>query len=205
YQIRLKDVTLYEGKNEVTLLARNDDAWSLSPGVTTIEYKKPLVPPKITLIEPHSGSITWRKSTYTLRFQIESPEKLQLVEVRRGDQKVGAPILVDKLQKKSQGRFEVSHEVELKPGPNEFDIVAASDGGKVPRPTRVEISTPPQGAWLEIVGLQPPSGPLLKPDEKDGRVTFPAVPTGRATLLGRVVWLDERDEQLNQGAKGRQK
>ncbi|HXG11882.1 MAG TPA: WD40 repeat domain-containing protein [Gemmataceae bacterium] len=195
YTVRLRGVALSEGINEVSLLAANDEAWSLHPAVQKIEYRRPLIPPTITLLDPVGDPRTVRAPRYTLRFQVESKQPLTRIAVLRQRQVIAAP-QVAALKRNAKGVYEVEQEVPLVPGVNDLEIVAASPDGESRVP--VQLSTPALGVWVDILGLQPSAGgPLIPPVVSgNGQVLFPQVPDGRLRLFGRVHFLNERDDKL---------
>jgi WD40 repeat protein len=207
YLVRLPDVPLAAGDNEVRLTVGNAEANSRDPGTITLRYQPPKPPPpkpQVDILEPQRD-LTGNMPRFTLELRVQSSSPLKMIELRRGTA-VLSRVPVAGLEANAQGLFEVrrTHTVDLTPGANSLHVVASNEGGEqsayrvitfVLQPVRIE------DVKLEL--RQDSGTTLLLPDATvHDRVSFTtAVPQsrpGKLWLHGRVTWLDGTDRLLNE-------
>jgi hypothetical protein len=197
WTVKLKDVPLDAGKNEVRLWVSNAEAQSREPGVWSINFA-PERPPEVAITQPAVDS-TMTERDLKVRGRIKSAAPLRRVEiVSEGRTLLRDSVDVSKLTASSPGVYELPETlVKLQTGDNRLRIEAVSDGGL--GYATVVVGYRPLPVRLEFDGLrlarQP--GVVLSPKrEPDGRWSFPPLAEGRCLLEGRVRWEQENDEQL---------
>src|SRR5262249_19739246 len=197
WTVRLRDVPLDAGKNEVRLWVSNAEAQTREPGAWTINFA-PQRPPEVTTVQP-AVDTTVTEPELKLRAQVKSATPPRRVEiVREGRTLLREPVDVANLKTVSPGLYDLPETlVKLEPGENRLRVEAVNDGGLGHATVVVGYRAMP--VRLIIDGLRVPNlpGKLIAPERQpDGRLSFPPLAEARFMLEGRVVWDQDSDEQL---------
>jgi WD40 repeat protein len=197
WTVRLRDVPLDAGKNEVRLWVSNAEAQTREPGAWTINFV-PQRPPEVSIVQP-AVDTTVTEPESKVRAQIKSATPLRRVEiVREGRTLLREPVDVSKLKTVSPGLFDLPETIiKLESGENRLRIESVNDGGLGHATVVVGYRAMP--VRVVIDGLRVPNlvGKLIAPERHpDGRLSFPPLAEARFTVEGRVLWDQESDEQL---------
>jgi hypothetical protein len=115
------NINLTIGKNEIEIIAKNSNGTKNQK--TTIEYKKPLEPPVITLINPQSNSSTSSNNTYQIVTQIKNIKNKDDIVLKLNKQ---VQSIIPKEISDKEG-MKYSWIVRLSEGQNEFEIIAKNE------------------------------------------------------------------------------
>jgi WD40 repeat protein len=202
WTVRLNDIALDPGDNEVVLSASNVEASCRKPATLKVVYRpppKPPKPPEVELVSP-ATDIKATKPDLTVRARIKSAGPLKRVDLIR-EGRAAERISVDLRGAKPnpQGFYEVAAPIKLVPQENVLRVEAVNADGSVlstpvavtyvaKRPVRVEIQhLIAKGTTTEITPLQ---------SSFDTSLLFGQVPSARVWVVGQVTWDPQSDALL---------
>jgi WD40 repeat protein len=204
WTVRLSNVSLDEGRNEVSLWASNEETSCREPARLVVIYDRPEdppPPPEVELVEP-AKDITVTRPNLTVRARIRSAKPLTRVEVICEDKELRRiPADVSRLRPNPQGFADVAVDVTLVPGKNVLRVEAANAGKaqqsrpvvvtfERQRPVRVEIT------HLLVKGSAVKLLPQKGSTANDLR--FGQASRSRIWVVGQVTWDPEIDPLLRQ-------
>jgi hypothetical protein len=202
WRVRLRDVPLAAGKNEVRCWVSNAEARCRAPAQLTVELvppAQPPAPPEIDLVEPaQDGMVT--EPELKVRFRIRSASPLRRVElVREGTVPLRRAWDLANRQPDARGFYEVEEaEWPLVPGANRLRVEAVNAGGERHAEVVINYSALPVRLAIDRLELAGQGGQPLEPIRlSDGKLLFDPLPQGRAWLHGHVTWDREGNEQIH--------
>jgi hypothetical protein len=187
---------------EVEILEPRDGSIVTSRSLTVqlrVVSKSPLKRLEFLRLEPTS----YRQPIDVSRLAANAQDafELRLALALRGPNpaKGGAAIDLARLKPNAQGVYEAATDMQMADGLNRFRLEAVNEGGQGDVQVIVNrFSLPVQ---LVIDRIEPrgwAAAPVSAQVDAGGRLTFAAIAQGRAWLCGRVVWDQDRDDQLKQ-------
>jgi WD40 repeat protein len=201
WRVRLKNVPLDEGANEIRIWAGNDEGECRMAGALKLEYKPPkaVSPPVVEVIDPAKDTVV-TEGELELRARITSPDLLTSVTlVREGNSPFSRQIPIDNKSRDNRGVLEVKVSVALAAGGNRLRLEAINEGGKsedalvvtfLKKPVRLQIEyLVPKGTNDEKDRIKPK---LLR----NGKLYFKGAPRDECVVRGWVNWDQEKDDQL---------
>jgi WD40 repeat protein len=199
WRVRLDDVPLEKGANEVRLFVSNTEARSRQPGEFALTYApvKPPALPVVELLNP-AADIKMTDPDLKVRFRVRSETPFRKVElVREGRAPLVKSFDLAKLRPDREGWYVLEERIELVPKDNRFQVKAVNPGGERSAAVAVNYLQQPVRLAIDRLISRGPEAAAFVPEVKaNGVLDFALVPHGRVWLEGRVIWDQESDEEL---------
>lgn len=198
WRVRLLDVPLETGKNEVRLWTSNSEGRSLKPGTVVVMHQPPAQPPAVPEVEILDPAVDAKvtEPDLALRFRVKSATPLKKIElVREGRLPLRQSFKPADGLAGDRGYLEFKAVVPLAARDNSLRVEAANDAGNTGATVVVNYVRMP--VRLTIDSLEARDQPGIAPEVlSNSKLQFAPLPDGRVRLKGRVAWDRDTDEQL---------
>ena len=188
--LRLQDVPLDPGVNQVQLWVSNAEGECRNPGTAAVVYAPPVqrpAPPEIEILEPRETTVT--EDQVLIRGRIKSAVPLKKVEVvREGDHPFRDALNVANLKPNADGYYLFEEQVPLVPQANRIRVAAVNEGG--PADAQVAVTYLYFPVRLAIKSLKPhgkEANPVAPIELANGGILVAPMSTGRVQLTGSVL------------------
>ena len=188
--LSVRGITLPVGQNQITLTAINSDGPSepLRGAIVGLAAPKP---PVVAIHSPvRDTQVTTAGTSLVASIKSDKPIESAEVVVSRNARRDRRYVVPQNRLRLVDNATQIEQPIRLDPGVNRVVLTVTSGAGTTTQTTEVTYLVPP--LTLELTQLVPSGvGAPLVPSQESGGTSFnAALRTGRATLKGRLSWLE---------------
>jgi WD40 repeat protein len=190
WRVDAKNIPLNQGRNQLTLTARNDHDWTVKPAIAEVVVPEPPPPLAEIAIESPTQDEPFAVPYCDVFFNVSSTTRLSQVELLRNGQVV-AKLDVGKQQATKAHGFTLRETVRVAlpdVGRHVISVAATNDGGLEHPERTVSYLPPPVVVEVEQINTLGPEAIVFRAEMGEEGYRFPELPTGTVRLSGTVSW-----------------